>query len=28
LLPFKEMRQMVDEMFEALLPWMPQFQAG
>jgi alpha-galactosidase len=26
LLPFKEMRQMVDEMFEALLPWMPQFQ--
>jgi alpha-galactosidase len=28
LLPFKEMRQMVDEMFEALLPWMPQFQTG
>jgi alpha-galactosidase len=27
LLPFKEMRQMVDEMFEALLPWMPQFQS-
>jgi alpha-galactosidase len=25
-LPFKEIRQMVDEMFEALLPWMPQFQ--
>ena len=26
-LSFAEMRQMVDEMFEALRPWMPQFQS-
>jgi alpha-galactosidase len=26
LLSFEEIHQMVDEMFEALLPWMPQFQ--
>jgi alpha-galactosidase len=28
LLSFKEIRQMTDEMFEALLPWMPQFQTA
>ena len=27
-LSFQEIRSMVDEMFEALLPWMPQFQNG
>ena len=26
LLSLDEIRQMTDEMFEALLPWMPQFQ--
>jgi alpha-galactosidase len=28
LLSFQDIRRMTDEMFEALLPWMPQFQKG